>query len=120
METTCPSMQCSGQPAQCNPSCPIQSKKKAGVHAGICSLLWPKPLAAQKGSPGAILWAAPRGMREQNPDTTNVRMSEGRALALPVTFWAVVSFQRPLPHDGLQVCQQVPLPLSLWELQVRV
>lgn len=39
---------------------------------------------------------------------------------MPMTFWAVVSFQRSLPRDGLQVCQQVPLPLSLWELQVRL
>lgn len=77
-------------------------------------------LLLRRAAQGPFLWAAPREMREQNPDTTNVRMSEGRALALPVTFWAVVSFQRPLPHDGLQVRQQVPLPLSLWELQVRV
>ena len=39
---------------------------------------------------------------------------------MPMTFWAVVSFQRSLPRNGLQVCQQVPLPLSLWELQVRL
>ncbi|XP_036711084.1 zinc finger protein castor homolog 1 isoform X6 [Balaenoptera musculus] len=28
--------------------------------------------------------------------------------------------ERSLPRNGLQVCQQVPLPLSLWELQVRL
>lgn len=39
---------------------------------------------------------------------------------MPMTFWAMVSFQRSLPRNGLQVCQQVPLPLSLWELQVRL
>lgn len=39
---------------------------------------------------------------------------------MPLIFWAVVSFQRSLPRNGLQVCQQVPLPLSLRELQVRL
>lgn len=39
---------------------------------------------------------------------------------MPVTFWAVVSLQRPLPRNGLQVCQPVPFPLPLRELQVRL
>lgn len=74
----------------------------------------------RRAAQGPFLWAAPQGVREQNPNTTNIRMSVRRALGMPMTFWAVVSFQRSLPCDGLQVCQQVPLPLSLWELQVRL
>lgn len=122
MQTTCPSMQCSGQPAYCNPFCTIRiPKKKAAMHAGICSRLRLNYPVEQEGSPGAILLDCTT--REWGAEPQHEQMSghrQGRALGMPMTFWAVVSFQRSLPRDGLQVCQQVPLPLSLWELQVRL
>lgn len=75
-------------------------------------------LWSRRAAPGATPRAVSQGIREQSPSMTNVRVSAGRAPGTPVTFWAVVSFQRSLPRDGLQVRQQVPLPLSLRQLQV--
>lgn len=64
--------------------------------------------------------APPRALEGRAPTRANVRTSVGRAPGMPMTFWAVVSLQRPLPGDGLQVRQQIPLPLPLRELQVRL
>lgn len=88
------------------------------MHAGICSL-WLSHPVEQDSSPGHPSWWyrwswGSELQHKRGQDTSR----EGLGMAM--TFWAVVSFQRSLPRHGLQVCQQVPLPLSLWELQVRL
>ena len=91
------------------------------MHAGICSLLGLNHPVEQEGSPESIPLDSPaKALGSRTPTGANVGMSAGRAPGMPMTFWAVVSLQRPLPGDGLQVRQQVPLPLSLRELQVRL
>lgn len=76
-------------------------------------------LLSRRAAQGPFLLIAPPGTGNRTPTRVNVSTSAGRAPGMPMT-WAVVSFQRSLPRDGLQVCQQIPLPLSLWELQVRL
>lgn len=129
METTCPSMHRSRLPAHCHPLCTIQvpppppPKKWQECMLGSVVSSGCRPIERR----GPFLWSTPRGWwggrkREWNPNPSKCRGSigAGGALRMPMT-WDCDSFpQRPLPRHGLQVCQQVPLPLSLWELQVRV